>query len=53
MLDDRRISEAAKILQGLRELVLRDYGIGHVTVQLECEECDPNGVIICSPGGLD
>lgn len=49
LLDDRRISEVANVLEGLRELVRRRYGIGHVTVQFECQHCDPRGVFVCRP----
>lgn len=49
LLDDRRISEASQIQGALRELVAARYGIGHVTVQFECEHCDPGGVIVCRP----
>jgi cobalt-zinc-cadmium efflux system protein len=49
LLDDRRISQAAAILASLRQVALERYGVGHVTVQLECEHCDPGGVIICRP----
>jgi cobalt-zinc-cadmium efflux system protein len=47
MLDDRRISEAANVLRQLRCDVRDAYGITHVTVQLECEQCDPGEVMIC------
>lgn len=49
LLDDRRISEAGAILNTLRERLRDGYGIGHMTVQLEAEHCDPGGIIICSP----
>lgn len=47
MLDDRRISEAANVLRDLRSCLRHEYGITHVTVQLECEQCDPGEVMIC------
>lgn len=49
LLDDRRISEGAQVLTRLRALVDERYRIGHVTVQLESEHCDPGGIIICQP----
>ena len=49
LLDDRRISEGAAILDRLREMARERYAVGHVTVQLECEHCDPGGIIICRP----
>ncbi len=49
MLDDLRISEAASILNSLRELARDRYRIAHVTVQFECEHCDPKGAIVCVP----
>ena len=51
LLDDRRLSEAVDVLRTLRERVRVRYAIAHVTVQFECEHCDPNGVIICVPEG--
>ena len=49
LLDDRRISEGAAVLENLRRLARERYDVGHVTVQLECEHCDPGGIIICRP----
>jgi cobalt-zinc-cadmium efflux system protein len=49
ILDDRRLSEGGVVLERVRRLVRDRYGIGHVTVQLEAEHCDPGGVIICHP----
>ncbi|MFN2529383.1 MAG: cation diffusion facilitator family transporter [Candidatus Baltobacteraceae bacterium] len=51
LLDDRRISEATQVLHGL-EKVLRDrYGIAHVTLQFECESCEPDDRVICTRVG--
>ena len=47
VLQDRRISEGGVILDELRDVARDRYGIGHVTVQLEAEHCDPGGIIIC------
>ncbi|MDP9023762.1 MAG: cation diffusion facilitator family transporter [Candidatus Eremiobacteraeota bacterium] len=52
VLQDRRISEGALILGELRTVARDRYGIGHVTVQLEAEHCDPGGIIICRTDGL-
>jgi cobalt-zinc-cadmium efflux system protein len=49
ILDDRRLSEGGEVLERVRRLVSERYGIGHVTVQLEAEHCDPGGIIICHP----
>jgi len=49
LLDDRRISEGVEVLATLRRVALERYGIGHVTVQLEAEHCDPGGIVICRP----
>jgi cobalt-zinc-cadmium efflux system protein len=38
-LDDRRISEAASVLREIDECLKRDFRIGHVTVQFECDNC--------------
>ena len=47
LLEEGRLSEGARILERLRSVVQERYGIGHVTVQLESEHCDPGGIIIC------
>jgi cobalt-zinc-cadmium efflux system protein len=39
LLEDRRISEAAAILREIDECLKRDFRIGHVTVQFECDNC--------------
>ena len=49
LLDDGRIMEGAAILARLRQEVHERYGIGHVTIQLESEHCDPGGIVICRP----
>jgi cobalt-zinc-cadmium efflux system protein len=49
ILDDRRLSEGGEVLDRVRRLALERYGIGHVTVQLEAEHCDPGGIVICRP----
>jgi cobalt-zinc-cadmium efflux system protein len=38
-LDDRRISEATSVLREIDECLKRDFRIGHVTVQFECDDC--------------
>jgi cobalt-zinc-cadmium efflux system protein len=53
VLDDRRLSEASAILHALETTVHDEFAIGHVTVQFECEACDPETTIVCglpSPG---
>ena len=52
LLDDRRLSEATGVLSTLRLRASERYRITHVTVQFECEHCDPNGVVICVPAAL-
>ncbi|MEO9170372.1 MAG: cation diffusion facilitator family transporter [Candidatus Baltobacteraceae bacterium] len=51
VLQDRRISEGGVILSELRTFARDRYGIGHVTVQLEAEHCDPGGIVICRSDG--
>jgi cobalt-zinc-cadmium efflux system protein len=48
VLDDRRISEATAILQRIDTAMRDDFEISHVTVQFECESCDPSDTIICT-----
>jgi cobalt-zinc-cadmium efflux system protein len=49
LLDDGRIMDGPAILAHLRRDVHERYGIGHVTIQLESEHCDPGGIVICRP----
>jgi len=49
LLEDRRISEGANVLRTLRGELREQFGITHVTVQLECDHCDPDRAIICPP----
>lgn len=39
---DRPLSTCADVLHGLNRLLQERYRIGHSTLQLECEGCDPN-----------
>ena len=40
LLDDRRLSEAATVQSQVRSLLANDFGITHVTVELECRPCE-------------
>jgi len=48
VLNDRRISEATAILQRIDAAMRDEFAISHVTVQFECESCDPTNNIICT-----
>lgn len=48
VLHDRRISEATAILEHIGTAMRAEYDISHVTVQFECETCDPTNNIICT-----
>jgi cobalt-zinc-cadmium efflux system protein len=39
LLDDRRLSEAADVLREIDECAKTHFGIDHITVQFECENC--------------
>lgn len=47
LIDPGQLLQSPQILERLRTMVRERYGIGHVTVQLECEHCDPGGIVIC------
>jgi cobalt-zinc-cadmium efflux system protein len=47
VLDDRKLSEASVILRAVERTMQDDFAIGHVTVQLESETCDPDTAIVC------
>jgi cobalt-zinc-cadmium efflux system protein len=48
VLDDRMLSEASAILRRIDAAVRDDFEITHVTVQFECESCDPDTTIVCT-----
>lgn len=39
LLDDRRLSEAAEVLRDIDECVKSHFGIAHLTIQFECDNC--------------
>lgn len=55
LVDDRRVSEASVIMRGLDALVRDRFGVSHVTLQFECENCQDDDRIVCTqpmmPGG--
>jgi cobalt-zinc-cadmium efflux system protein len=48
VLDDRRISEATAVLRRIEEAMRDDFDVTHVTVQFECETCEPDESIVCT-----
>jgi cobalt-zinc-cadmium efflux system protein len=48
VLDDRKLSEASAILRSIDTAMRADFAIAHVTVQFECESCDPDTTIVCT-----
>ncbi len=48
VLHDRRISEATAVLQHIDRAMRAEFDISHVTVQFECETCDPTDNIVCT-----
>jgi len=48
VLEDKRISEASAVLRDIDAAMRHDFDIGHVTVQFECESCEPDEAIICT-----
>lgn len=48
VVDDRRVSEATALLARINASMHDDFDIDHVTVQFECESCDPDERIVCT-----
>ncbi len=48
VLDDRKLSEASAILRSIDAAMRAEFAIGHITVQFECESCEPDATIVCS-----
>ena len=48
LVDDRRVSEATAILREVDTLVRERYGVTHVTLQFECENCEQDERVVCT-----
>ena len=48
LLNDARISEASHILRQIDDRMRAEFGIGHVTLQFECENCSDDERIVCT-----
>ncbi len=48
LLDDRRISEATKVLREIEQLLRERFSVNHITIQFECENCEPDARVICT-----
>jgi cobalt-zinc-cadmium efflux system protein len=48
LVDDRRVSEATTIARAIDALLRTRFGITHVTLQFECENCAPDERIVCT-----
>lgn len=46
MVDDVSVSRTEEIRQGIEEVAREKYGIGHTTIQAECNNCG-NGELLC------
>ena len=48
LVNDRRVSEASVIMRQLDTLVRDRFGVSHVTLQFECENCQDDDRIVCT-----
>jgi cobalt-zinc-cadmium efflux system protein len=48
LLNDSRISEASALLRRIDARMRAEFGIGHVTLQFECEACADDDRIVCT-----
>src|SRR5579884_126894 len=48
LVDDRRVSEATHILREVDALVRERFNVTHVTLQFECESCEPDERVVCT-----
>jgi cobalt-zinc-cadmium efflux system protein len=48
LVDDRRVSEATHILREVDTLVRERFNVTHVTLQFECESCEPDDRVVCT-----
>ena len=53
LVEDRSISQGCALLEGVNDLLSTRFAIGHSTIQLETDECDPNALhCYLSPEGV-
>lgn len=53
LVEDRSVSQGCALLEGINELLSTRFSIGHSTIQLETEACDPNALhCYLSPDGM-
>ncbi len=48
LVNDSRVSEATVMLREIDEVLRARFGITHVTLQFECENCQPDERIVCT-----
>jgi len=48
LVDDKRVSEATAIAREIDAALRARFGITHVTLQFECENCDPQERVVCT-----
>jgi cobalt-zinc-cadmium efflux system protein len=48
LVEDRRVSEATAISREIDAVLRGRFGITHVTLQFECENCDPDEKVVCT-----
>lgn len=48
LIEDRRVSEATAILNQVDALLRDRFGIAHVTLQFECENCEAAERVVCT-----
>jgi len=50
LIEDQRVSECSQIIARVNQLLGQRFGLGHTTLQLECESCESSPV--CDLGEL-
>ena len=53
LIADQAVSQAAIIQKSIGELLREKFGIGHSTLQLECQSCEASGVLCSLRSGHD
>lgn len=48
LVEDTRVSEATHILQDVDTMVRERFGVSHVTLQFECENCAQDERVVCT-----
>ncbi len=48
LVEDKRVSECASVSETVRDMLEKQFKIGHSTIQMECDDCDSGAAPYCT-----